>query len=324
MDPQRVTRILNRLLCLCGDSETGFQVAAENISNRGLKMLLKAYAQERVEFAQELAAAIRQLDGEPSCGGSLLAALHRGWIDLKAAMIIGPLNTERIVLDEVLRGERVAQQAYRRALEAPLSQEIHDLLTRQHQQIEKVIHQVTCLRGTGEERLVVRLFDTPQAVALAKEALLQAGFDAAQIDTRNLDNLLRPYQPQTRRSTIFETVLAAVLLGLALGALLGTGVGLAALAWIDGGVASLATFILRLAPYVAGGALVGTGILAMIGLLIGLSIAEEDQYLYNEGVHHGRIFLQVLVHPERAPEAARIMQGVNAADRSAAISGHPA
>jgi hypothetical protein len=46
--------IINHLLQLSQQSERGFANTAEHIRNRGLKMVLKTYAQQCVRFGDEL------------------------------------------------------------------------------------------------------------------------------------------------------------------------------------------------------------------------------------------------------------------------------
>ena len=117
----RSVAVLNDLSRLCKDSEKGFKVAAESVDNRGLKMLFKTYAQQRAQFAAELAQEVERLGSKVTAGSSFLAVLHRGWIDIRAAMTIGPQNMENFVLSEALRGDGAALQRYDPALKAVLS-----------------------------------------------------------------------------------------------------------------------------------------------------------------------------------------------------------
>jgi uncharacterized protein (TIGR02284 family) len=159
----RTVAILNDLSRLCKDSEKGFRVAAESVDNRGLKMLFKTYAQQRAQFAAELGQEVERLGGQARYdrgSGSFLAVLHRGWIDIRAAMTIGQQNSEDFVLAEAVRGEKAAVQQYEKSLKNDLPAAIKTVVERQYARIKEVREQVMRMCANASTRLVVRLFDS--------------------------------------------------------------------------------------------------------------------------------------------------------------------
>ena len=108
---------LNDLIETCQDGNEGFKEAAEGASGNDLKTLFTKYSNERAAYASELQVLVRGLGGTPEHDGSLTAALHRGWMDIKAA-VAG--NDDAAILNECERGEDSAKKAYQDALKQEL------------------------------------------------------------------------------------------------------------------------------------------------------------------------------------------------------------
>jgi uncharacterized protein (TIGR02284 family) len=133
---------LNQLIQTCKDGEKGFQAAAEAVSDPNLRHLFESYSQQRSEFAAELDLEVRRLAKDPVQEGHTAAALHRGWIDLKAAITA---RDEGTIIAECERGEDVAVKAYHQALEAPLSPDIRGIVERQLLKVQEAHDQVRSL-----------------------------------------------------------------------------------------------------------------------------------------------------------------------------------
>jgi uncharacterized protein (TIGR02284 family) len=106
--------ILNDLIETLKDGQEGFRAAAEDVQSSNLKSLFAEFSLQRSKFAGELQMLARSLSGEePEKSGSVAGAVHRGWIDLKAALVS---RNEHAILAECERGEDSAVAAYREAL----------------------------------------------------------------------------------------------------------------------------------------------------------------------------------------------------------------
>jgi uncharacterized protein (TIGR02284 family) len=104
---------LNSLIETCKDGEKGFREAAEGLKSADLKTRFLQYSRERAQMAAELQAEVRRLGGDPDKSGSMSGSLHRGWIDLKAALTG---NDDHAIVAEAERGEDVAKGVYESAL----------------------------------------------------------------------------------------------------------------------------------------------------------------------------------------------------------------
>jgi uncharacterized protein (TIGR02284 family) len=136
---------LNRLIRTCIDGQNGFESAAQNVGDLNLKRLFESYAQQRTEFATELQQELRLVGEEPTDRGHATAALHRGVMEVKAAVSGGD---EGAIISECERGEDLAVEAYESALGASLPNELRSLVERQFLRIKEAHDQIRSLEQT--------------------------------------------------------------------------------------------------------------------------------------------------------------------------------
>jgi uncharacterized protein (TIGR02284 family) len=301
--------------------EKGYAVAAANVNNRGLKLILKSLAQQRANFKVEIFAEMQRLGSKTWPRSSVRGMLHRGRIDIFAALTIGDENRERVVLKEVMVGERVALKAYARTLKAKLPYETRDIVAAQFEQVKKDVDQIQSMLGRAGKRLVVRLYDNNTDATRAIHALTRADYPGAQIEKVSVDMLsgsrraLQLYKG--RGTTIFETILSGATGGALWGAVNGALAAFGILSLSGFGPESLGALTLEqfagLAALncIAGGAFVG----GMIGGFIGWGITSGDEYVSDQAVEQGRILVRVLTEERRASQAWRLLAQVNRESR---------
>lgn len=105
--------VLNSLIETTLDSMKGFSDAAED-SNGSHTAFFREMAAERSTCASQLQARVTALGGDPEEHSSYTAAAHRGFMNLKEA-IVG--SDERAVIEEVERGEDYIKGKYEAALQ---------------------------------------------------------------------------------------------------------------------------------------------------------------------------------------------------------------
>jgi uncharacterized protein (TIGR02284 family) len=143
IDNDHVISVLEKLIETNRDAQEGFRDAAEHIKDPEVRNLFNRISTTRAEFAGELENEVIRLgkhnpNRTPTAGG----ALHRRWIDLKAAMGGG----DHSILSSVESGEDSAKKAYAEALQEKLPQDIKDILRRQSQDVISSHDQVRALR----------------------------------------------------------------------------------------------------------------------------------------------------------------------------------
>jgi uncharacterized protein (TIGR02284 family) len=114
----KIISILNGLIETCKDGELGFKTAADGLQDPQIKGMFQQYSKQRAEMARELQSEVRRLGGDPEKGGSVAAAAHRGWINIKSA-VTG--KDDASIIAEAERGEDSAKKMYEEALAEPLS-----------------------------------------------------------------------------------------------------------------------------------------------------------------------------------------------------------
>lgn len=141
-----VTDAINHLLELCRDGENGFHLAASAIDDPSLKAELIQYSMQRRDFATDLAGALGTLGETPRERGTVSGAVHRGWINIRAA--IAARNTHA-VLAECERGEDAAVEAFGDAIGNGLPAEVAPLIESQFVQVQRVHDRIKFLRDSN-------------------------------------------------------------------------------------------------------------------------------------------------------------------------------
>lgn len=149
MDNDKIVSTLNSLIETCKDGEEGFRTCAENINSPQLKSTLNQHAKECAMGAQELQKLVSTLGGEAETSSSLSGGLHRGWIDVKSA-VTG--KDEESILNECERGEDMAVESYRDALEQDLPEDIRFVVEKQFHGVIRNHDQVKQMRNSARAR----------------------------------------------------------------------------------------------------------------------------------------------------------------------------
>ena len=145
-DNDEVVSTLNNLIETCRDGEKGFRTAAENVKSADLKTFFTGISQERARCAAELQNEVRRLGGDPDQSGSVVGAIHRGWMDLKSAAT----RDDRAIITEAERGEDSSVKNFEEALKKTLPPDIYALVSQEYQQVKKAHDQIRSLElSTG-------------------------------------------------------------------------------------------------------------------------------------------------------------------------------
>src|SRR3954447_12469039 len=120
-------KVLNSLIETTLDSADGYKQAASNAGASQYKSLFSQFADERRQVVSDLQGQVRVLGGTPEDDGSVLAAAHRKFLDLRDHLQKG----DEAVINEVERGEDFIKAKYEDALEdEELSPDVRDAVIR--------------------------------------------------------------------------------------------------------------------------------------------------------------------------------------------------
>ena len=112
-DTSHDIRTLNGLIATTIDSVDGYRTSAQDVENPRFAELFTARASERSSVAEQLRAEVKRLGGNPEDDGTALAAGHRAFVNLKAA-VTG--RDDQAIVNEVERGEDHIKAKYEEAL----------------------------------------------------------------------------------------------------------------------------------------------------------------------------------------------------------------
>lgn len=143
MQNDKAISVLNDLIQTCKDGEAGFKDAADGLKNPQTKAKFIEYAQQRATMARELQAEVQKLGGDPAKAGSVSGSMHRGWLDVKAA-IVG--KDDHGIAAEAERGEDSAKAAYEKALNESLPASAQALVQRQALMVREAHDHVRAIR----------------------------------------------------------------------------------------------------------------------------------------------------------------------------------
>ncbi|RJG04742.1 PA2169 family four-helix-bundle protein [Noviherbaspirillum cavernae] len=139
MDNDEIAAVLNDLIETCKDGEAGFRTCADDVNAQQLKIFLQNRAQSCASAAEDLQQLVRTFGRVPETRGGLGGVLHRRWIDVKSLLTS---HDAAPVLEECERGEDVAEQNYRNALEKKLPPDVRAIVERQYQGVLRNREQV--------------------------------------------------------------------------------------------------------------------------------------------------------------------------------------
>lgn len=151
IDRQSLVKTLDRLIVTCSDSARGFAEASRDVKSEGLQRLLCDAAVQREQFARELQVVANAYgDATPPATGTVAGAVHRRWMQLKAALTGG---NENAVLAACLVEEQWTHQVYRKAFDQPLPEDVRALIERHRQSVLRVARSlVQWQQGVGGPR----------------------------------------------------------------------------------------------------------------------------------------------------------------------------
>lgn len=125
---------LNDLIQTCRDGESGFQTAADHVKDSSLQVFFSNCSVQRAQFASELESEVRQLGGTPAKSGSVSAAFHRGWMNIKSIVTGG---SDEAIIAECERGEDAALENYQDVLKQNLPPNVLPVAKHQFTEIKR-------------------------------------------------------------------------------------------------------------------------------------------------------------------------------------------
>jgi uncharacterized protein (TIGR02284 family) len=135
MDNTHDVKVLKTLIKTTIDSAKGFADAAGKDQHTQHSQFYGQMADERHRCAEQLQARVSALGGEPKYAGSFAGAAHRGFMDVKQA-VMG--DSDEAIVAEVERGEDYLKDRYETALQdGELSPETRQAIQEAYRSVRK-------------------------------------------------------------------------------------------------------------------------------------------------------------------------------------------
>jgi hypothetical protein len=293
-EPKTHAPTIGRLAAACRDSQAAYADAAQHTRNRGLKLVLKSYAQERAEFQDQL----RIYGGDSSLVAAHPAGnmLSRGWASMRAWFTIRRQSRQRLLIQKALQSDQTAIAAFTDALRSGLPPELERILQTQLAALQRAERRLASLAAPRRDgALLVRLYEHPDQANQVVSALEGAGVSPDQVYIADVARL-QPYGDDTpaRERARWETMAAAAVFGAVLGAVIILPFAIALRLYfpqLNGIIATTPTGLLL--EYLVGGALVGAIFGMYFSIFIGQDIVEDDAYFYEQSLENGRVLVAV-------------------------------
>lgn len=123
---------LEALASTLTDSINGYEEAAEVAENSGISSYLRQKAQERRTITESFRQRIASMGGDAQVGGSVSAALHRRFLDLRSMF----QNDTKAAVAEVERGENYLKERFESFMQdANLSADTREFLRSTYEQV---------------------------------------------------------------------------------------------------------------------------------------------------------------------------------------------
>lgn len=300
---------LDQLSKLCFTSASYLYNAGQQVRNRGLKLLLKTYAQQRLQFAQVIQDQLGTATSAPTLEQTS-APLDQGWTNLQAGLIIKRRERQRLVIRDALRHEGELIQQYESLLQQELPSPLAAILQKQLNILQTERSRLAALTAEQfDHKLFVRLFDQEEKAEQVVQQLAEAGITPNDMDLVSIERFsIFSQEPDESRRARRATIWTGVLLGAGIGALLGLLPGLAhSQLFPEMGALFGDSRTEIVVEWVVGAALIGMFFAFIFSLFIAQDTVEDDAYVYDESLENGNTLLAVFAAPYNHARVERII-----------------
>lgn len=145
MNNEQVLDKLQYLLGTLRDGQKGFTDAAEHATDAQLRTLFTERSAQRASMAAEIEAKIATMGDKPREGGSVGAALHRTWLNVRDSLTG---RDDYQVVAECERGEDVAVENYQDVLkETELPADVRSMVQAQYAKVQQSHDQIRDMKS---------------------------------------------------------------------------------------------------------------------------------------------------------------------------------
>ena len=137
-DVKKIEDRMKDLISKNEDAVKGYEKAAENSKDQGIKAFFERKAENRSLFLKTLHNAATDLQlGDKKVEGSMTGKAHRAWMDVKSFF---SADDERAMLEEAVRGDKAAIEEYNEVLaETMVPHRLKEIIREQRDEIQNTL-----------------------------------------------------------------------------------------------------------------------------------------------------------------------------------------
>jgi uncharacterized protein (TIGR02284 family) len=141
-------KVTTSLIETLEDGRKGYAEAADKLAESDRPDLVSKFrelSEQRASFSAELDTLAAAYGDDIDEDGTIVAAVHRGWMSLKDALSgSGPDG----VIEAAISGEEHAASKYEKALDEEISQDLRNTVSRQFEAIKTATGEIKALRDS--------------------------------------------------------------------------------------------------------------------------------------------------------------------------------
>jgi uncharacterized protein (TIGR02284 family) len=127
------------------DRQKTYEAASDNISDTRLRNTFSNLIEQSRRFITEIERELKNLGEQTSAKGSIKGSLHRGFLEIRSAFTS---NDDRVMLEESIRGEKMAVDNYDDVLNRDLPPNVQQLVSKQFGDIKQNLSELNTLKSS--------------------------------------------------------------------------------------------------------------------------------------------------------------------------------
>lgn len=305
-DAATEVNVSDHLLHLLEKSAQSLRHTAENVENRGLKLLLKVVAQARVAMYNELRQASGQGVADPldPANKSSATRLQQGLQDIQTSMTVQRQGRENVALNHLREEEAALLAAYQAVSARDNTSSLQTILNEQESAVAAFYRRLEAV-GDGLEPIVARVFDTRVEAESATARLQAQGLALAQMDAVPITQVTRPVlkssiKPASPRNTMVAGAFGGAIVGGLVGGALAAYISSSPqfVGWVTFGPGTLLVAAILIFAFF------GT----VFGFFIGQNRREDDIAVTVDGLINGEVLVVAYPQPHQIELAENALQ----------------
>lgn len=140
--------VINEMITMNNDRIVGYELAAKETDDAGLKKIFENFAIESRGYVSVLSSEVMKLGGKPSTVTTTSGKFYRAWMEVKTALTG---KNRKAIIESCEYGEDVILETYDAALnsESVMPEDLLDTIIEQRNELQQSHNTIKALRDTS-------------------------------------------------------------------------------------------------------------------------------------------------------------------------------